>query len=52
MVVNEVYHMLTTTTSIIVLSLSKTFISCHICSMRMKKVLSSFSKVKNCIKCC
>jgi len=46
MVENKVCHTPTTTILAIVLSVNKTFFSYHL-SMRMEKVMWSFSKVKN-----
>jgi hypothetical protein len=51
MVINKVCHMPITIILAIVLSTSKTFLSIT-CSTRMQKLLWSFSKVKNYIKCC
>jgi hypothetical protein len=51
MVADEVCRMPTATILVIVLSVNKTFLSCHLFNM-MEKVMWSFSKVKNLIKCC
>jgi hypothetical protein len=51
MVAYEVYCILIATILALVLYVTKTFLSCHLFN-KMEKVMWSFSKVKNLIKCC